>query len=259
MSASLRLLLAALLLLPAQPVFASHAGENNYWQSLRQDYAHFYQQDRLLRLGLAFGSGALLANSEADQHFRDWYQQDIRSASSDDIARSVKNFGEGRIMLPLTAIVSLSAELDWHSPALQAMGDWGQYTTRAYLLGIPPLLLGQKLTGASRPDEQGYDSAWRPLKDNNGVSGHAFIGAVPFLTLARMTQSHGMKITAITASTLAAWSRVNDDAHYLSQALLGWYLAWESVDTVTTDSDTGQHIALLPYGNGIILNWQHSW
>lgn len=251
--------LAALLGLASYTVNATPTSEASYWHDLSLDYQHFYTQSRLFRLGSAFSIGAVLANSSADQNFRDGYQEDVRNRSTDDIAKAVKSFGEGRLMLPLTAIVSLSAELQWHSPALQNIGDWGQYTSRAYLLGIPPLLLGQKLTGASRPEEQSYDSAWRPFKDNNGVSGHSFIGAVPFLSLAKMTGIQGLKITAITASTLAAWSRVNDDAHYLSQALLGWYLAWESVDGVMDDSVSKKRLSLVPYGNGVLLNWEARW
>lgn len=34
------------------------------------------------------------------------------------------------------------------------------------------------------------------------------------------------------ASTLTGLSRINDDAHFASQAFLGWYLAYASVKSV---------------------------
>jgi len=74
------------------------------------------------------------------------------------------------------------------------------------------------------------------------VSGHAFVGAVPFLTLAKMAENQKpLQVLAYALSVLTAWSRVNDNAHYTSQAILGWYMAYESVDAVFTRStgDTG--------------------
>jgi membrane-associated phospholipid phosphatase len=65
------------------------------------------------------------------------------------------------------------------------------------------------------------------------VSGHAFIGAVPFITAAQMTDKIWAKGLFYTLSTIPGWSRVNDNAHYLSQVLLGWYLGYLSVRSVS--------------------------
>ncbi len=62
----------------------------------------------------------------------------------------------------------------------------GVYASRAYLVGAPAMLLMQNVTGGSRPEEMDHGSKWDPFHDDNGVSGHAFMGAVPFLTLANM-------------------------------------------------------------------------
>jgi hypothetical protein len=37
---------------------------------------------------------------------------------------------------------------------------------------------------------------------------------------------------AIPASLAAGWGRLNDDQHYASQVLLGWYVAWEATGAV---------------------------
>ena len=76
-------------------------------------------------------------------------------------------------------------------------------------------------------------SHWHPFRRANAVSGHAYIGAIPFITAAQMTDKPVVKGLFYVLSTVCAWSRINDDAHYLSQAVLGWYLAYLSVRAVT--------------------------
>ena len=75
-------------------------------------------------------------------------------------------------------------------------------------------------------------SKWRPFHDSHGVSGHAFMGAIPFLTAASMTDSYAAKTTLFLLSFGAGWSRIHDDQHYLSEVLMGWSLAWIGVDAV---------------------------
>jgi membrane-associated phospholipid phosphatase len=85
----------------------------------------------------------------------------------------------------------------------------------------------QNAIGASRPDED--DSRWRPFEDTNGVSGHSFMGAVPFITAAEMAENPYIRYSLYLGSMLCGWSRINDDRHYLSQAALGWWIAYLSV------------------------------
>jgi hypothetical protein len=100
------------------------------------------------------------------------------------------------------------------------------------------------------------------FNDNNGVSGHSFIGAVPFLALAKMNGDNTvLKYVAYAASAAAAWSRVNDNGHYLSQAALGWYMAWESVDAVVDGEEEREKISIAPiigrntYGIAVSVQW----
>jgi len=62
------------------------------------------------------------------------------------------------------------------------------------------------MTGASRPSEG--DSKWRPLKDSNGLSGHAFIGAVPFITAAKMNDNPYIKTILYGFSVLPGLTRI---------------------------------------------------
>jgi len=94
------------------------------------------------------------------------------------------------------------------------------------------MLLMQSLLGGSRPGEASVESQWKPFDDDNAVSGHAFVGAVPFITAAKMTENRWLKSGLYLCSTFTAWSRVDHDRHYLSQVCLGWWMAYLACDAV---------------------------
>lgn len=207
-------------------------------------------------MGLVFGGGALLANSSADESYQNWHQSHLRNRHTDEFANIAKIFGEGKYLIP----ASLAAA---STKYIQSSGisTWGSRTARAYLSGAPFMLLAQRLTGASRPGEKPNASHWQPLNDDNSVSGHAFMGAVPFLTIAHMnSETPFVKYIFYAASGLTAWSRINDDKHFLSQAALGWYLAWESTENID-DCDEKNKLIFVPaidnerYGFSIRLRW----
>jgi len=206
-----------------------------------QDYQEFYSKDRLLRLSMSFGAGAILANTNADESFQKWYQTDFRSYKTNNIADISKNFGEWKYLLPITLGTAIAD--NFNKQYTSTISRWGSRSVRAYLLGTPLLWSTQYIVGASRPVEDN-GSSWAPFNDTNGVSGHAFVGAVPFLTLARMNDNKFLKYFLYAASTFTAFSRINDDAHFFSQAALGWYIAWESTDTVF-NRDTNKNFIYL--------------
>ncbi|MDY0166212.1 MAG: phosphatase PAP2 family protein [Thermoguttaceae bacterium] len=118
----------------------------------------------------------------------------------------------------------------------------------------------QFLLGASRPGETDYRSQWKPFDDTNAVSGHAFIGAVPFLTAAEMTENLAARAFLYVGSACTAWSRVNDDAHYLSQVILGWYMAYLACRSVEATGEDMQTLSLVPLAgpelSGLGLVWR---
>jgi hypothetical protein len=258
----------ALLLIPMTGLILQvnvHAAEtsaagnfDSITRTIVDDYKSFYSGRRMLRMGIGFGIGALPANTNIDHSIQDWYQDDIRSSTTDDMADAFKTFGERKYLLPLTAVAAGLKYFEPESP----VGNWGMYSLRAYLTGSPALLLMQAATGGSRPGETNHKSHWRPFKDDNGVSGHSYVGAVPFLAIARMNDNNKLlKYLALAASTATAWSRINDNAHYLSQAALGWYLAWESVDAVFDADEKKSNLSITPvfgkdsYGITAIIVW----
>jgi len=117
------------------------------------------------------------------------------------------------------------------------MGKYGWRASRAYLVGVPPAVFLQWALGSSRPGERWYESSWRPFEDKNAVSGHAFIGAVPFLTAGNMCENPYLAGSFYFMSTLPAWSRINDDSHYLSQSVLGWWIAYMACRSIDQTDD----------------------
>lgn len=205
--------------------------------SITSEYAQFYSPDRLTRFAVVLSSASLLANTSADENVHEWYQGGVRSSGSDSVSRVSKLFGEGSVMIPLSMIAASAGHFfdsdDSEEPS--SIEEWGERTRRAYALGAPALLMLQGMTGGTRPGNSPTGARWNPYAADNGVSGHAFIGAVPFLSLARMHEDEpALKYAFYALSGLAAWSRVNDDDHYLSQAVLGWYLAWEATEESRT-------------------------
>lgn len=196
------------------------------WNNARHDHRNYYSWITLRDLGLAVGLAAPLANTSLDEDFQSWYQRDVRSSGTDDFARFWKTFGEGQIFIPAFAGIAFAGGLLEGIPFCSPAGEYAGRVTRGYLVGAPPMLLMQVLLGASRPEEGAFGSRWQPFRDSNAVSGHAFVGAIPFITAAQMTRRPLLKAGFYLASTYPAFSRVNDNAHYLSQAALGWWMAW---------------------------------
>ena len=128
------------------------------------------------------------------------------------------------------------------------------------MVGVPPLLFMQKAMGSTRPNDAGASSEWAFWKDDNGASGHTFVGAIPFLTAAHMTDRPAMKRLLIVASTLPGWSRLNDNNHYPSQIVMGWWLAYAATSAVqqTDQQERFQIVPLaFPEGQGIGVQWDY--
>lgn len=197
------------------------------------DFGYLYNCNNVKNFGLAVMGGAVLANTEMDRNFQNWHNKHIQSDTSDEFSKVAKVFGEGAIFIPVittSAVAYRFSQVKW-GLSDRYLGEFTDRTTRAYLSGAPTLLTFQLLLGGNRPEHG--DSYWRPFRQDHGVSGHAFLGAVPFMTIAQMADQTCVKGLFYALSGFTAWSRINDDRHYLSQALLGWYLAYLSVRAVS--------------------------
>ncbi len=222
-------------------------------ENLKGDIVNYYSFDTLKLYAASFAIGGIFANTSLDQSIHDEYQDNWRSDGTDDFSEIVKDFGEGDILIPLSLAAAAVGYLMPEDSGFKGIGTWGGNTARAYLVGAPSMLLMQVVTGASRPDETSDESKWKPFSDNNGVSGHSFMGAVPFITLAKMYQDSPVKWLFYGASVLTGWSRINDGDHYFSQSALGWIMAYQSVTSVfRTDEQRQSQLSLtvFPYSKG---------
>jgi membrane-associated phospholipid phosphatase len=231
--------------------------------TIAMDYRNFYSQDRLIRMGVAFSLGGIAANTNLDMYLRNWYQRHGASNEPNalpgnpetDDSLFAKTFGDVKYMVPIALLAASVNSISTNT----ALGNWGANASRAYIVGWPAVWGTQSITGGSRPNETPEGSAWRPFNDNNGVSGHAFMGAVPFMTIAAMNPDNAwVRYPAYLASAAAGWSRLNDDQHFTSQVVLGWYMAWEAVDAVMDTNRQKKRFTVAPMlginGYGIIAS-----
>jgi hypothetical protein len=241
-----------LLLLPfAEPCLADDNTSISRAASIvKSDFQNFYlARENVIPLGIGLSIGAVLANTHADREIRDKYQEDIRSKGMDDAAKIFKSYGTALVTVPLYAGAYGTGRI-LNSPTIET---WGGRSFRAMFVGSPALLFLQVAIGAERPPG---DSGWRPFHSSHGVSGHAFIGSVPFITAAQMSDEIYWKAAFYGLSTLTGWSRINDDDHYFSQVGLGWFLGYLSCTVVTkTDAMRQERIrfgfAPVPGGGAI--------
>jgi len=238
----------------------SNAGEGTYhkvsenFNLVKNDYANFYGINNSLYLagGLAFAG--LLAHTANDRVFDNWYQDNLSSPVIDSYAKIFKFFGEGNVIIPIFTMSFIGNIWIIQGQEKSFLSNWISTSFRAYLVGAPAVLLWQRILGASRPRENN-GSEWHFLSDDNGVSGHGFVGAVPWLTASNYVQSKWFKSILIIASAGTSWSRINDEKHYLSQALLGWWYAYNAVKSVNISSQRKDHVFLNMENNNILTGF----
>ncbi|MEO8268777.1 MAG: hypothetical protein ABI557_03590, partial [Aureliella sp.] len=170
---------------------------------LLSDQMNFYSAESMTLLGGGLIVGGAMANSSVDNEIHRRFQSSVRSANSDDWFESLhssKELGNGKYTLPVMAGAWAIGEIFPESQFAGTAGTWGERSLRGILVGAPPLLALQQLTGGSRPTEISEGSEWHPFTDNNGISGHAFMGSLPFITAAKMSDSKGLKAIYYAAS-----------------------------------------------------------
>jgi hypothetical protein len=230
------------------------------WPEIKDDYKNYYSWHNGLLLAAGFGVGAALANSNADQDIRNWYQDHVRSSGSDDAAKIAKKFGNGGYVIGMMGAGWLTGEVFYDTTAGDVLSQWGLRGLRSAIVGTPPMLLMQYVTGGSRPGETDHNSQWRPFSDNNGVSGHSFACGLLFINAAKMTDEWPLKLGFYGLSTMAGWSRINDDAHYTSQVILGWWMAYCAC-TAVDDTNHARNWMItplpMPGAAGLAVTYQY--
>ncbi|XZE44783.1 phosphatase PAP2 family protein [Pirellulaceae bacterium SH467] len=213
----------------------SAASSASLWTRLWSDQKNFYSAESLTLLGSGFAVGGAMANTSIDEGIQRHFQSSVRGATSDEWFESLhasKELGNGMYTLPVFATAWVAGEVLPDNAMATLGGRWGERSLRGFAVGAPPLVALQQLTGGSRPTENLESSEWHPFHDNNGVSGHSFMGSLPFITAAKMTDNPAYKTLFYAGSAIAPLSRVNDNAHYPSQVVLGWWMAYLAASAI---------------------------
>ncbi len=210
-----------------------------------EDYRNYYTWGNMALVGLGIAAAAPLANTTADEHLRRWYQSRVNSSAVSRLAEVGNIGGQLWVVFPLALE---GAALLGHAPEGYdtdgGLWEWSNRSLRAIAVGFPPVIAEYFLLGASRPD-RGH-SGWQPFQDIHGVSGHTFVGAVPFLTAAAMTDNPWIKYPLILGSFFTGWSRFHEDRHYFSQVALGWWMAYVAVRSVNETQDARGRVHITP-------------
>ena len=117
------------------------------------DYANYYTRDTLGEFVVILAPAAVFANSDWDADVGDWYQQHVRSDATNRAAAFFRPLGNGYYTIPVYVSAKFLGEYFDDQPGMALLGEFGDRTTRALLVGGPPLLALQYLTGGGRPSD----------------------------------------------------------------------------------------------------------
>ncbi len=203
-------------------------------------WRRLYGRRSLLKLGAAVAGAGVLVYSGLDEAATGWHDRRVRSSASDRAARVGYEGGQRPWFLVWAVVAAIDA---WVRSG--PFTRWGRANFEAMCVGLPLLWTVQRGLGADRPDAAEPTPAWQPLRTDHAASGHAYMGAVPWLNAARLSGLRPARPLLVGGSLLSGWSRLNDRKHYLSQIWLGWFLAWQATGAVAasharTDEDSGR-------------------
>ena len=194
------------------------------------DAKNFYSKETGSTLLKGLVPAVLMAHTPMDKRVTSFYQDKIRGNATDKTAKAIKLNGDNKfLVVTYLSNITLGYFLR-DTKAGMGMYNFGVNAIRSTIVGLPPLIFGQNFIGAGRPEH--FKSHWTPFSNDKAISGHAYMGAVPWITLAMMVKNPILKTICYAGSTGVCFSRLNDNAHYPSQLLLAWILAYSSCNAV---------------------------
>lgn len=197
-----------------------------------RDYFIYYSKENLPCLGGVLLASGVMANTNIDRNIQTFWQKNIRSRTTYNffkVPNDIGKFSYFRVYIGTMVLGSFRKD----TVGSRVLFEWGYRALRTMLLISPQEVFLSWALGNGRPSDH-QDSKWRFFGKggNAGCSGHAFNGAVPFLTAAMMTDNPYYKVGLYTASFLPGLARINKDNHYFSQFVLGWAIAYLSTKAV---------------------------
>lgn len=231
----------------------------NFWDDLKRDCKMYVQPNNILQLGETFVVAGILANTRLDRWFWDQWQTYYKSRFVDDVLHLPKTVADVAI---IDTLIFTGAVVLGHYRSHTVMGNvlytWGYRSIRTAIIGGVQQGFFTVALGGGRPCKH-QDSKWQPFRYNASVSGHAFYGAVPFITAAMITEPPLLRYGLYFISILPGVARINSGSHYLSQVILGWTFAYLSARSVyNSDLEKSElfYFRAYPRSDGIMLSAQ---
>lgn len=237
---------AALTLVIADPVWGEDAGLIGQLSGeLQADFRYNYSWEPLRDIVLGFGVAAIVANGHIDDRVQEIFRDKLNGEAGGNVATFFNNFGDAAQPLSVLPIYLGAMWLGGYGADTDSgVARWGGDSLRAMLVASPQLVVLSHVSGGQRPEEG--NSGWNEFEDDNGVSGHAFYGAVPILSAARLVERRWLKYSLYAVSTLPGFARVHSDKHYFSQSLMGWWLAYTATRSVQQTNRLRSETLLMP-------------
>jgi len=230
----------------------------NLFSDVRCDFSIFFGKENLPYLAGVLLLDAFMANTGVDRSLRNFWQKDIRTGQTDAFFKAPSAIGRFNYVAIYLGTMTIGY---WKGEPFEtnAFYTWGYRSLRTlFLVGIQESFYSWALSNGRPSFHEG--SKWQFFKRNGGkagCSGHAFNGAIPFLTAAMMSEEPVLRYGLYVASVLPALSRINRDHHYPSQVMLGWALAYLSAKAIYNSDNSCEEsvkICVVPRKNGAMLH-----
>jgi membrane-associated phospholipid phosphatase len=157
------------------------------------------------------------------------YTQRHRSQTSNDVARFFRHMGQPEVYGTVSVGI-LAVGLVAHQPRLARTG--GRAVASLALAGVTTLGL-KKLTGRARPDSGVGAFHFKPFGSGEALpSGHTSEAFALATSLAEDIHTTWVRVALYTAATGTAFSRINDNRHWLSDTGLGALVGFTSARLV---------------------------
>ena len=192
--------------------------------------------------------GAIATVSLADRSVNDWIQ-DHRTPQSDDIARVFRYGGEPEVTFGISGGI-LAVGLVSGRSDVQRSG--GRVLLSLLAAGVTSTAV-KVTTGRFRPAETDNQYIFKPFSGHDSFpSGHATMAFALATSLSNEIKNGWVSAALYTFATGTAWSRLNDERHWLSDVLAG---ATVGITTATIVHRHPPRLLAEPNG-GVRLEWR---